>query len=286
MWSAIDLPLLFHPAEVGRRRLSLSAFLALSSRPVCADLTFRSRPACCGFCGRCQGSIHFYRRAIPKSRVRPLLVAVSDPRCNPGSRIGEAAEQALVQELVSHAAVERLHEAVLHGFSRCNEVPGEPRVLALHQHRVRGELRAVVGHIEFRLGSSALAPRRAITCDSSHATRAPEIDVSAIEGRRSRLTSSITLRMRKRRPQASWPCTKSSDQKAFALASTRNRARVPPGAGHAVSSPPALPHGRASKPPSRRSPLSTTRSAGRFCCCLASWCRHSTAAALTGSRRM
>src|SRR5271168_4600011 len=45
---------------------------------------------------------------------------------------------------------------------------------------------------------------------SSRATLRPEIEVSAIAARHSLVTSSITLRMRKRRPFESWSWTKST----------------------------------------------------------------------------
>ena len=48
-----------------------------------------------------------------------------------------------------------------------------------------------------------------------------------IAPRHSLVTSSTMLRMRKRRPLANWSWTKSSDQRALALASTRIGARVP-----------------------------------------------------------
>jgi hypothetical protein len=40
-----------------------------------------------------------------------------------------------------------------------------------------------------------------VSVDSSRAARLPEIDVSGIAARHSRITSSTTLRTRKRRPQ-------------------------------------------------------------------------------------
>ncbi|ESW80505.1 hypothetical protein X772_25065 [Mesorhizobium sp. LSJC280B00] len=70
-------------------------------------------------------------------------------------------------------------------------------------------------------------PRRAISSVSSRATRRPEIEVSGIAAKHSRVTSSTMLSTRKRRPQANWSWTKSSDQRAFAFASTRIGARVP-----------------------------------------------------------
>jgi hypothetical protein len=45
-------------------------------------------------------------------------------------------------------------------------------------------------------------PRRSISAVSSRATRRPEIEVSGIAARHSRVTSSTMFRMRNRRPQA------------------------------------------------------------------------------------
>ena len=70
-------------------------------------------------------------------------------------------------------------------------------------------------------------PRRLINAVSSRATRRPEIEVSGIAARHSRVTSSTIFRMRNRRPQASWSWTKSTDQRAFGLDSTRIGARDP-----------------------------------------------------------
>src|SRR3954465_6847789 len=63
-------------------------------------------------------------------------------------------------------------------------------------------------------------PRTPLIVGSSRAPRLPEIDGSGIAARHSRVTSSTMLRMRKRRPRANWSWTKSSDQRALALAST------------------------------------------------------------------
>jgi hypothetical protein len=57
--------------------------------------------------------------------------------------------------------------------------------------------------------------------------RVGEIEVSAIAAKHSLVTSSITLRMRKRRPFEGWSWTKSTDQRALGLASTRIGARMP-----------------------------------------------------------
>jgi len=64
-------------------------------------------------------------------------------------------------------------------------------------------------------------PRRPINAVSSRATRAPEMDVSGIAAKHSRVTSSTILRTRKRRPFASWSCTKSRLQRAFVRGAIR-----------------------------------------------------------------
>ena len=56
----------------------------------------------------------------------------------------EAKEQALVEKLVSHAAIEALTEAVLHRLSRRDEMPDDPVVLRPGEHGVRCELGSVV----------------------------------------------------------------------------------------------------------------------------------------------
>src|SRR5271155_2907957 len=53
-------------------------------------------------------------------------------------------EQALVEKLVAHAAVEALTKAVLHRLSWRNEMPDDPVVLRPGEHGVRGELSPMV----------------------------------------------------------------------------------------------------------------------------------------------
>jgi hypothetical protein len=106
-------------------------------------------------------------------------------------------EQALVEKLVAHAAVEALTEAGLHRLSRRNEMPDDRVVVRPGQHGVRGKFGAVVG--DDYAGFAA-----ALDQDSQlRATRCPEIDVSGMAVRHSRVTSSTMFRMRNRRPQAS-----------------------------------------------------------------------------------
>jgi hypothetical protein len=56
--------------------------------------------------------------------VRTLPVVVAGPVRDLCPGMIEAEEQAFVEKLVSHPAVETLAEAVLRGFARCDEVPG------------------------------------------------------------------------------------------------------------------------------------------------------------------
>ena len=56
----------------------------------------------------------------------------------------EAEEQALIEKLVAHAAIEALAEAVLHRLSGRNEMPDDPVVLRPGEHGVRGELGPIV----------------------------------------------------------------------------------------------------------------------------------------------
>src|SRR6204780_4393984 len=114
-----------------------------------------------------------------------------------------------------HAPVETLAEAVLHRLSRRDEMPDEPVVLRPGEHGVRGELGPIVRD------DHAWPAAPFDQAVSSRATRRPEIEVSGIAARHSRVTSSTMLRIRNRRPQASWSWTKSTDQQAFGLDSTR-----------------------------------------------------------------
>ena len=161
------------------------------------------------------------RREVAQRRVRTLAVVVAGPVRDLCPGMIEAEEQALVEKFVSHAAIEALAEAVLHRLSRRDEMPDD---------------RVVVrpGRMAFEVNSVPLSdtimpglPRRSIKTVSSRATRRPEIDVSEIAAKHSRVMSSTMFRMRSRRPQASWSWTKSTDQRAFGLDSTRIGARDP-----------------------------------------------------------
>jgi hypothetical protein len=103
-------------------------------------------------------------------------------------------EGGLVRKLVAQAAVEAFDEGVLHGLTRRNLVPAELGLLGPAQDRIAGQLRAVVA--DNRPGPAAGADQQI------KLTREPESEVSATAARHSRVRSSKTARMRKRRPQA------------------------------------------------------------------------------------
>ncbi len=70
-------------------------------------------------------------------------------------------------------------------------------------------------------------PRTAVIASSSRATRWPDSDVSATSARQARLKSSMTHRMRNRRPSDNVSETKSSDQRWLAACGNINGARIP-----------------------------------------------------------
>lgn len=74
-------------------------------------------------------------------------------------------------------------------------------------------------------------PRRLISSVNSRTTRLPEIEVSGMAARHSRVTSSTMLSKRKRQPQANWSYTKSSDQRAAPKLPASDR-RVASSASH------------------------------------------------------
>jgi hypothetical protein len=67
-------------------------------------------------------------------------VEVLPPFGDGASGVAEAKEQALVQKLVAHSAVEGFDVAVLHRLSRRDVVPLDAMILRPGEDRVRGEL--------------------------------------------------------------------------------------------------------------------------------------------------
>ena len=71
--------------------------------------------------------------------MRPRGVDVLPPFGDGASGVAEAEEQALVQQLVAHPAVEGFGIAILHRLARCDLVPFDAMILRPGEDRVRGE---------------------------------------------------------------------------------------------------------------------------------------------------
>jgi len=81
------------------------------------------------------------------------VIVVVDPARDFRSGVIHAKEQALVEKLVAHPAVEAFTESVLHGLAGRNEMPGDLGLLSPGEHGARRELRAVVGDDGTRLAA-------------------------------------------------------------------------------------------------------------------------------------
>ena len=73
--------------------------------------------------------------------MRPRRVVVGDPGSNDLPGLVEIEEQALVEQLVAHAAVEGFDVAVLHRLARCDVVPFDPMLFA--QRKIAFEVNSV-----------------------------------------------------------------------------------------------------------------------------------------------
>lgn len=72
------------------------------------------------------------------------MVVILDPFRDAFAVVFEAVEQSLFEKLIPHSVVERLAEPVQNRLARRNEVPGDAVILNPGQHRLRGELGAIV----------------------------------------------------------------------------------------------------------------------------------------------
>ena len=97
--------------------------------------------------------------------MRPRGVVVSDPGADEPTGLIEIDEQSLIEKLVAHPAVEGLDAAVLHRSARCDVMPIHTMILRPAQHRVRGELGAIVGNDHLRLAARA-DEHRQLACNS------------------------------------------------------------------------------------------------------------------------
>src|SRR4028118_1743856 len=123
-----------------------------------------------------------------------MVVVVLLPKGGGAAGLGQRREQGGVETLVPEAAVEALHEGVLHRLSGRDVVPFDAGLLAPPQDGYRGQLRAVVGDDRGRpaavAGSGAMAagrPRRRMMASSSRTRRRPDNEVSATSARHSRV---------------------------------------------------------------------------------------------------
>ncbi len=66
----------------------------------------------------------------------------------------QSEEQTLVQQLIAHAAIERLDIAVLHRLARGSAMPVDPVLGAPGQNGMRGEFGTVIGHYHSRLATA------------------------------------------------------------------------------------------------------------------------------------
>src|SRR5690349_4587150 len=85
-------------------------------------------------------------RPVTERGMRPRRGVVSDPSSDDLVSLIEIEEQALVEQLVAHAAVEGFDVAILHRLAGRDVVPLHLMLLAPAQDRIRGELGAVIGH--------------------------------------------------------------------------------------------------------------------------------------------
>ena len=123
------------------------------------------------------------------------------------SRMAEGGEQRLVEAFVPQPAVEAFDKPVLLRFPRGDIMSFDLHLIGPFQDGMGGELRTVVADNHKRF---AIAFHQ--NCQFP-ATRPPDKDVSATRARFLRLKSSITVRMRNRRPQIRASETKSRLQR-------------------------------------------------------------------------
>ena len=128
---------------------------------------------------------------------------------NYGADLGERSERHLVEKFVAQAGVEAPDEGVPGRLAGRDGVPLDAHVLA--QRSTARLVNSVPLSETHMLGR----PRRATTASSSRTTRNPGSDVSATSVRHSRVTSSTTARIRKRRPSAKASDRKSRLQRRF-----------------------------------------------------------------------
>lgn len=86
----------------------------------------------------------FPRGEAVEARVGSVVVVVVAPCRDQMSGVAHGGEQVLVQAFIPQAAVEALHEAVLHRVAGRDVVPFDCAILLPFQDRVAGQLGAVI----------------------------------------------------------------------------------------------------------------------------------------------
>ena len=98
--------------------------------------------------------------------MRPRGVVVGGPGANELPSVIQIDEEALVEKLVAHPAVEGFGVAVLHRLTRGDVMPFDAMISCPGQDRVRGELGAVVRDDHRRLAAPT-DEHRQLACDPS-----------------------------------------------------------------------------------------------------------------------
>ena len=88
-----------------------------------------------------------------EARVWPFAVIIDPPVFDDPARLGQAAEQRLVQQLISELAVKTLDEAVLLRLAGLNVVSGDAGFFLPAQDRHRREFRSIVADDRHRPAS-------------------------------------------------------------------------------------------------------------------------------------
>ena len=76
--------------------------------------------------------------------MRPVVIVVVAPCRNHAAGMAQRREQVFVQAFFSHPSVEAFHQTVLHGLAGRDVMPTNLAVFLPFQHRIAGQLRAVV----------------------------------------------------------------------------------------------------------------------------------------------
>ncbi len=125
--------------------------------------------------------------------MRSDIIVVLSPSIQHSADLGKRGEERLVEQFIAQACIEALDESVQCRLAGRDVVPFDPHLLAPAQHGQASEFGAIVGD------AVSGWPRWVMITSSSRTTRNPGSEVSATSARHSRVKSSTTARMRKRR---------------------------------------------------------------------------------------